>query len=288
MTFDSIDAEKPIVGMLHLPPLPGAPRSNGDLDMVREAALRDARRLAAGGVDALMMENFGDAPFYPDDVPKHAVASMTRVAGEVRDAVDLPLGINVLRNDVEAALSVAAAVGADFVRANVHVGARVTDQGVVEGQAHETVRLRERLDCEASVLADLDVKHSAPLATRDTAHDADGDQRAPEAAASRFDAETVAEPVERGLADGVIVSGAGTGHAVATEAVAAAAAARDEAGLDAPVIVGSGVTTENAASLLSVADGAIVGTALKEGGVTTNPVDEERVRRLVDTVDETR
>jgi predicted TIM-barrel enzyme len=288
MTFDAVDAEKPVVGMVHLPPLPGAPRSDGDLDAVREAALRDARRLAAGGVDALMLENFGDAPFYPDDVPKHAVASMTRVAGEVRDAVDLPLGINVLRNDVEAALSVAAAVGAAFVRANVHVGARVTDQGVVEGRAHETVRLRERLDCEASVLADLDVKHSAPLASRDTARGAEGDRDDPEDATSRFDAETVAEPVERGLADGVIVSGAGTGHAVATEAVAAVAAARDEAGLDAPVIVGSGVTPENAASLLSDADGAIVGTALKEGGETTNPVDEERVRRLVDAADETR
>ncbi|WP_121823659.1 BtpA/SgcQ family protein [Halostella salina] len=276
MTFDATDADKPVVGMVHLPPLPGAPKSDGDLGAVREAALRDARRLAEGGVDALMLENFGDAPFYPDDVPEHVVASMTRVAGAVADAVDLPLGVNVLRNDAAAALSVAAAVDAAFVRVNVHVGARVTDQGVVEGRAHETVRLRERLDCDAAILADLDVKHSAPLARRDAAAD-DG-----------VDPERVAEPVERGLADGVVVSGAGTGHAVPAERVAAVADARDEAGLDAPVVVGSGVSAANAADLFAVADGAIVGTALKEGGETTNPVDVARVERLVTAVDEAR
>jgi len=276
MTFDAVDADKPVVGMVHLPPLPGAPKSDGEIEAVREAALRDARRLAEGGVDALMLENFGDAPFYPDDVPKHVVASMTRVAGAVADAVDLPLGVNVLRNDGAAALSVAAAVDAAFVRVNVHVGARVTDQGVVEGRAHETVRLRERLGCDAAILADLDVKHSAPLASRGAGTD-DG-----------VDAETVAEPVERGLADGVVVSGASTGHAVPAERVAAVADARDEAGLDAPVIVGSGVSASNAADLFAVADGAIVGTALKSGGETTNPVDVDRVERLVAAADEAR
>ncbi|PSQ47691.1 phosphorybosylanthranilate isomerase [Halobacteriales archaeon SW_6_65_15] len=193
------DTDSPVVGMVHLPALPGAPKFSGDFEAVREAALRDARRLEAGGVDALVLENFGDAPFYPDDVPKHVVASMTRVAAEVRDEVALPMGVNVLRNDAEAALSVAAAVGAEFVRVNVHSGARVTDQGVVEGRAHETVRLRERLDAEVAILADLDVKHSAALADRP------------------LDAEAVAEPVERGLADGIVVSGAGTGHEVAIQ-----------------------------------------------------------------------
>ena len=266
----AIDAEKPIVGMVHLPPLPGAPKFDGDFERVREAALRDARRLEAGGVDALLVENFGDAPFYPDDVPKHVVASMTRIATEIQEEVDLPMGINVLRNDAEAAISVAAAVGASFVRVNVHVGARVTDQGIVEGQAHETIRLREQVDVETAILADLDVKHSAPLADRP------------------LDAEAVAEPVERGLAEGVVVSGAGTGHEVASDHLAAVASARDERGLDAPVFVGSGVTAENVADLLGVADGAIVGTALKEGGGTTNPVSEERVAEVVEAASEAR
>jgi hypothetical protein len=269
-TFDRIDADKPIVGMVHLPPLPGAPRFSDDFEEVRKVALRDARRLEAGGVDALLLENFGDAPFYPDDVPKHVVASMTRIAAEIDDEADLPLGINVLRNDAAAALSVAAAVEAALVRVNVHVGARVTDQGIVAGQAHETVRLREQLDAEVAILADLDVKHSAPLAERP------------------LDAEAVAEPVERGLAEGVVVSGAGTGQEVAGDHLSAVASARDEAGLDAPIFVGSGVTPENAGDLLEVADGAIVGTALKEGGETTNPVSVERVEEVVGAADEVR
>lgn len=265
-----IDTEKPVIGMVHLAPLPGAPKFSGDFERVRKAALRDARRLEAGGVDALMLENFGDAPFYPDDVPKHVVASMTRIAADLREEVALPMGINVLRNDAEAALSVAAAVGAEFIRVNVHVGARVTDQGIVEGQAHETIRLREQLDTRPAVLADLDVKHSAGLAERP------------------LDAEAVAEPVERGVAEGVIVSGAGTGHEVDSDHLAAVASARDEAGLDAPIFLGSGVTTENVADLLGVADGVIVGTALKEGGETTNPVSEERVESLVEAAREAR
>jgi membrane complex biogenesis BtpA family protein len=272
MTTDdlAIDAEKPVVGMVHLPALPGAPKFAGDFEAVRESALRDARRLESGGADALMLENFGDAPFYPDDVPKHVVASMTRIAAEIRDEVDLPMGINVLRNDAAAALSVAAAVGAAFVRVNVHVGACVTDQGVIEGEAHETVRLRERLNADAAILADLDVKHSAPLAERP------------------IDAEAVAEPVERGLAEGIVVSGAGTGHEVSGDHLRAVASARDEAALDAPILVGSGVTAENAADVLDVADGAIVGTALKERGETTNPVSAERVEAVVEAVERLR
>lgn len=273
MHRDAISVDRPIVGMVHLAALPGAPKHDGDFEAVLNAAARDARRLEAGGVDALMVENFGDAPFYPDDVPKHVVASMTRVATELRGAVDLPLGINVLRNDAEAALSVANAAGAAFVRVNVHVGARVTDQGIVEGQAHETMRLREALESDVAVLADVDVKHSAPLA-----------ERAPD----EPEGEEVAEVIERGLAEGLVVSGAGTGHAVAGDHLSATVAARDERGLDAPVFVGSGVTAETVGDVLSVADGAIVGTALKEGAETTAPVDEERVRELVAAADEVR
>jgi predicted TIM-barrel enzyme len=282
------DTDSPIVGMVHLPALPGAPEFSGDFAAVREAALRDARRLEAGGADALLVENFGDAPFYPDDVPKHVVASMTRIATEVSDAVDLPMGVNVLRNDAGAALSVAAAAGAELVRVNVHSGARVTDQGIVEGQAHETIRLRERLGADVAILADLDVKHSAPLARRDAPREASGERRDPRAADRPLDAEAVAEPVERGLADGIVVSGAGTGHEVDADHLDAAAAARDEAGLDAPIFVGSGVTPGNVADLLDVADGVIVGTALKEGGETTAPVSEQRVAELVAAADDVR
>jgi membrane complex biogenesis BtpA family protein len=255
--------DRAVVGMVHLAALPGAPGFDGDRAAIRDAALRDTRRLESGGVDAVMVENFGDAPFYADDVPKHVVASMTALVGDVRRETDLPVGVNVLRNDADAAVSVAAAASADFVRVNVHAGARLTDQGVVEGRAAETVRLRERLGAgDIAILADVDVKHSAALAERPLS-------------------EAVAELVERGHADGVVASGAGTGHETDRDHLRAVVDARDDLGVDAPVFVGSGVTRETVSETLDLADGAVVGTALKDGGETTAPVDEARVRELV-------
>ncbi|WP_254537546.1 BtpA/SgcQ family protein [Halomarina litorea] len=249
-----------LVGMVHLPTLPGAPGYEGSRTGLRDRAVADARALESGGMDALLVENFGDAPFYPDDVPDHTVAEMTAVVGAVRDAVSLPVGVNVLRNDARAALSVAAATGGAMVRVNVHAGARVTDQGVVEGRAHETMRLRDRLDCDVSVLADVAVKHSSPLGEENV------------------ESET-RDVVERGHADAVVVSGRGT--AEPTNADRLSRVARVAAELDVPVLAGSGVTPETVWEVLSVADGAIVGSALKEGGAPTNPVDEARVRALV-------
>jgi membrane complex biogenesis BtpA family protein len=250
-----------LVGMVHLPALPGAPRFEGDREILRERAVRDARTLAAGGMDAVLVENFGDAPFYPDRVPRHVVASMTDLVGAVRRAVDVPIGVNVLRNDVRSALAVAAAVDADFVRVNVHVGARVTDQGVVEGQAHETMRLRERLDADVAVFADVGVKHSTPLGESDLERGA-------------------REAAGRGLADGLVVSGTGTGETTDHADLDRVAAVAGEC--DVPTLVGSGVTPETVAATLGRADGAIVGTALKEGGETTEPVDAERVAALIE------
>ena len=259
-----------MIGMVHLDPLPGSPKFDGDREAVLTAARRDARRLEAGGVDAVMVENFGDAPFYPDDVPKHVVASMTRAATAVRETVDVPIGVNVLRNDSLADLAVAQAVGAAFVRSNVHVGARVTDQGVIEGRAHEVMRERERLGVDVAVLADHDVKHSAPLGTES------------------FVAESMADGVERGLADATVVSGVGTGRGVDLSDLEAVVARRDEYELDTPVLVGSGVTSDTVGEILEIADGVIVGTALKEDGDVGRPVSEERVETLVAAADEVR
>ncbi|MFC7235032.1 BtpA/SgcQ family protein [Halosegnis marinus] len=271
-TSEVFGAARPVVGMVHLPALPGAPRYDreGGRDRLHAAARRDAERLAEGGVDAVMVENFGDAPFYPDDVPKHVVAELTTLARTVKEASGLPVGVNVLRNDGGAAVGAAAAAGADFVRVNVHVGARVTDQGIVEGKAHETARLRERIDADVRLLADVDVKHSAPLASES------------------FEAESLAESAERGLADGVVVSGARTGRATPLDTVEDAVERRDALELDTPVFVGSGVTADTVGDLLRVADGVVVGTALKEGGGTTNPVSVGRVEELVAAADRVR
>ena len=269
-----VGADRPVVGMVHLPALPGAPRfdADGGRAAIHAAARRDAERLDAGGVDALIVENFGDAPFYPDAVPRHVVAELTALVGTVREATDRPVGVNVLRNDGPSAVAVAAAADAAFVRVNVHVGARVADQGVLEGRAHETMRLRERLHADVRVLADVGVKHSAPMGRRD----------------SEVGPEAFGDAVDRGLADGVIVSGSATGRATDDDDLRAAVTARDEAGLDTPVFVGSGVTAETVGDALTVADGVIVGSALKEGGDATNPVSVERVERLVAAADAVR
>ncbi|GGJ17415.1 phosphorybosylanthranilate isomerase [Halobellus salinus] len=261
-----LGTDRPVVGMIHLNALPGAPDFDGDRPALREAMRRDARRLANGGVDAVMIENFGDAPFYADSVPKHTVASMAALVTDLRNVLKLPVGVNVLRNDAEAAVAIAAATGASFVRVNVHTGTRATDQGVVVGRAAETVRLRDRLDADIDIIADVDVKHSAPVADRPLS-------------------EEVADLLKRGKADGIVASGAGTGRGTDREHLEAVVEARDRSDAGVPVFVGSGVTSDTVADLLTLADGAIVGSDLKRGGEATAPVDEKRVRNLVDATD---
>ena len=263
---DRFSTSAPVVGMVHLPALPGSPGFDGDRSAIRDRALTDATTLLEGGVDGLLVENFGDAPFYPDSVPTHVVADLTAIVADLTDAVDVPVGVNVLRNDATAALSVAAAAGASFV----HVAAAATDQGLLEGRAHETLRLRESLDADVDILADVHVKHATPLDGSDL-------ERA------------TRETVERGLADGVIVSGAGTGVGTALEDVECVAETAATLERRVPVFVGSGVTVDTVGDLLEAgADGAIVGTALKEGGETTNPVSLERVRDLLEAADDRR
>lgn len=233
---------QPVIGMVHLGPLVGAPRHNGSLQQVRDRAVSDAEALAQGGVDAIMIENFGDAPFYPGPAPPETIAQMAAIATAVSSAVDLPLGINVLRNDGVGALAVALACGAVMVRINVLVGARVTDQGLIEGRAHEVMRMRARLAPGIAVLADVDVKHSAPLAPRALADE-------------------VADLVGRGGPDAVIVSGSRTGQPTSPDDVT-----RVRALCAIPVLVGSGVHTAQAAALRDAADGFIVGTAFQRDG----------------------
>jgi membrane complex biogenesis BtpA family protein len=252
-------SRKVVIGMIHLRPLPGAPRYGGDMGAVRDAARRDADALAGGGVDGLMIENFGDVPFYPGRVPAYVVAHMAAIAADVRGRVDLPLGINVLRNDGLSALAVAHAAGAEFVRVNVLCGARVADQGLLQGIAHDLMRERSLLGATVvKVLGDVDVKHSAPLADRDLADE-------------------VEDTARRGLADGLIVSGAGTGRATALDKVRAVKAAARAT----PVFVGSGITAATVADYVPYADGFIVGTALKPDGDPARPIEVERVRALV-------
>lgn len=252
--------EKPVIGMLHLPALPGSPQNKLPVEAILEWVLEDAGALANGGIDGLMLENFGDIPFYPRRVPAHTVAFMTAIGREIKRRFDLPLGINVLRNDAESAVAIASAVPGEFIRVNVHIGARVTDQGIVEGTAHRTLRYRNLIGSSVRIFADADVKHSAPIAGRDLKTE-------------------VEELATRGCADAVIITGAATGRETALKDLRAA----KSAAAGTPVFAGSGVNAENIGSVLKIADGVIVGTALKRDGLATNPVDRERTLTFMES-----
>ena len=230
---------------------------------VLERARADARALVEAGFDGIGVENFGDAPFFPDQVPPVTVAAMTRAADAVAQALPpgVQLVVNVLRNDAASALAVAHAVGAAAIRVNVHVGARVTDQGILSGQAHRTLRLRREIGAElVAIWADVQVKHSGPLGP------------------TRPFAEEVRECAGRGLADVLLVTGPATGTPVDPERLDAARVAAPGV----PILVGSGVRAETVASLLERADGVVVGTSIKVDGETTAPVDPGRARALVE------
>ena len=246
-----------LVGMVHLGALPGAHGFRGDFEEVIARAVSDAETLAGAGFDGIMVENFGDVPFFADDVPKVTIAAMALAVGTVRSAVTLPIGVNVLRNDAVGALAVAAATGAGFVRVNVLSGMMYTDQGPIVGRAAEVSRARSALGSEVAILADVFVKHATPppgLAIGQAARDL----------------------AERGGADAVIVSGTGTGAPAAPDDLVAVAAE-----VDIPLYVGSGVTAETVADSLRSAFGVIVGTSIKRDRDARNKVDATLAGELV-------
>ena len=248
-----------LIGMVHLAPLPGSPRWEGAMARVIEAALADARALVEGGVDALLVENYGDAPFTAGRIEPATVAAMAVVAAEIGRAFPRArLGVNVLKNDARAALAVAAAAGGRFIRVNVHAGAVVADQGLVQTDAYHTLRDRRLLGAEVAIFADVGGKHAMPLVP--------------------VEIEQMARDlVHRGLADALVVSGRATGEATPIAEVRRVRGAVS----DVPLLVGSGVTPETVAELLSVADGVIVGTSIKRDGDVRKPVDPARVEKFV-------
>jgi len=250
--------KRPLIGVIHLPPLPGSPGWGGDMASVETWALADAQAYAKGGATGVLVENFGDQPLFANQVPPETIAAMARIATAVVQAISLPVGINVLRNDGAGAMAVAVASGAQFIRVNVLSGAMVTDQGVIQGCAAQLLRQRRLLAAEGvAVLADVLVKHALPLAPLPL-HLA------------------VQDTLKRGGADGVIVSGDHTGAPVEPDMLHQTR----QAAQGAPVLIGSGFAPANADHLGPLCDGVIVGSALKRDGQLHNPVDPQRVVQL--------
>src|SRR2546427_2557013 len=256
---EALRKQKLLLGVVHLKALPGSPSFGGDtLESIAALARADAEQILEAGFDGYILENFGDVPFFKHRVPPHVLTLMTRIALELPRR-DVLAGVNVLRNDARGALAIAVACGLQMIRVNVHSGAMVTDQGVIEGDAARTLRDREALAPGVAILADVDVKHAAPLA-------------------ASFDLrEAARETAFRGLADGLIITGKATGSPACMTHIKVVR----EAVPDRPLLVGSGVTRETVKQTLRLADGIIVGTAIKRGGRTEEPVDPTRARELV-------
>lgn len=260
---DLFGVDKPIVGMVHLWPLPGAPGYAGyGMKTILERAQSDAEALLEGGVDGLIVENMWDLPYYVGgDVKLEAVAAQAVAARTIAEMAGVPVGVNVIHNGWEAELAIAVAAGLDFMRVCILTGARLWDTGDLDqGCAGDLLRKRKELGAEhIKLFADVDKKHSVPF--------------------PGLDLETHIEWTEFYRADALIVSGRMTGDAPPLAKVRRASEAATR-----PILMGSGTTAENIAAFLQYADGAIVGTSLKVDGVGENPVDVKRVRQYMEEV----
>jgi len=249
----------PIVGVVHLLPLPTSPRWGGSLKAVIDRAEQEAAALASGGVNGIIVENFFDAPFTKGQVDPAVVSAMSLIVQRLMNLVTLPVGINVLRNDTQSAMAIATCVNAHFIRVNVLTGVMATDQGLIEGQAHQLLRYRRELGSDVKILADVLVKHARPLGSPNLTT-------------------AVQETIERGLADGVILSGWATGSPPSLEDLELASAAANGT----PVFIGSGASWENISTLMQAADGVIVSSSLKRHGRIEQPIDPIRVSQFVE------
>ncbi len=253
---------KPIIGVVHLPPLPGSPLYKGwktSIDEIIDRAVSDAMTLVEGGVDAIIIENFNDKPFKPRVREPETIAAMTAIAREIKKKTGAIIGINILRNSGPEALAVAYASNASFIRVNALVYPIYTPAGTVEPVAREIIQLKTRLNANIQILADIHVKHAISIPGLTITEEA-------------------VEAAERGLADALIITGTRTGEPVHPKDIVLA----KKAGR--PVLVGSGITPDNIKLYWKIADGFIVGSYFKEAGKPENPVVLARVKELMDKV----
>lgn len=246
-----------LIGMVHCLPLPGSACYGGDFQKVIDQAVADAKTLEEAGFDAVIVENMNDLPASAR-LNKIQTAALTACACAVRQAISLPMGIDAAFCDPEAGLAIAAVSGAEFIRNAVYVDTVLFTDGLLMPTCRETIELRNRLGIpQVKILADVQVKHTHMLANvdiKDSIHDA----------------------VSNG-ADVLIITGAACGMEAPIELVRTAKSL-----VNIPVLAGSGVNAGNIKEQFTVADGGIIGSSIKKGGILTNPVDPELARKVVD------
>lgn len=252
---------KALIGVVHLDPLPGAPRYDGSaVQAIYDRGFSDARLYLEGGCDGVIVENHGDVPFAkPNDIGPEVAAHMAVIADRIRTSLGRPVGVNVLANAPIPALAVASASGAGFIRVNQWANAYVANEGLLDGEAAAAMRYRARLRASGvRIFADAHVKHGAHAITGDRA----------------------VEELVRDLvffdADAIIATGQRTGHTAELGYIR-----RIKEASHLPTLVGSGVAADNVAAILDIVDGVIVASSLKQDGVWWNPVDPDRVRAFV-------
>lgn len=256
MEFGRLFPKKPLIGMVHMPPLPGAPNNKLSMDKLIDFALSEASILERAGMDACIVENVGDTPLFKEDLPPYTVAAMANVTKEVVEHTKMRVGVNMLRNACEEALSVAHVTGAHFIRCNVLIGAYATDQGIIEGCSARVARLKKTLDSEVLVLGDVHVKHAYPIFNVEIEYAAQ-------------------DLAERGGADAVIVSGPRSPVPPTLERVRTVKQA-----IKKPVLIGSGIGLSNVRKFYDESDGILIGEPdFKIGGIWGGPSDEKAYRK---------
>lgn len=257
--------QKTIIGMIHVDALPGTPRFNQAMPNIIARAKAEALTYKEAGIDGLMIENMHDVPFARQIGPE-IVAAMAVIGYEIKNVSGLRCGLQILAGANQEALAAALAAGLDFVRVEGFIFAHVADEGLIDGCAGELLRYRRQIGAEEIlVLTDIKKKHSAHALTADV------------------DIVETAHAAEFFLSDGVIVTGIATGTEASLEELQ-----RVKAAVDIPVLVGSGVTTENVERYLAVADALIVGSYLKYEGYWANGVDAARVKTFMARVNQFR
>ena len=250
---------KPVIAMIHLGALPGTPANGISLSAIEKQALQEAKILRDAGVHGLMLENMHDTPYLRAQVGPEIVAAMAIIARSVKQASQLPCGVQVLAGANIEAIAVAHAAGLDFIRAEGFAFAHVADEGIIQSSAAALLRYRRAIGADSiQVWADVKKKHSSHAITADV------------------DVGETAHAVEFMRGNAVIVTGSITGDAPQRSDVLAV-----KKKIRLPVYLGSGVTTNNLKSFSSVADGFIVGSEFKVGGHWSNTVDVKRVERFM-------
>lgn len=259
--MSSLSKTHTLWGMIHVPALPGSPKHTLSIRDIVKFCLIDAEALVSNKITHLFIENFWDSPFPKSNSQAHVIAGITLVANEIKTKFpSVTLGINILRNDAKSALGIATITQSEVIRVNVLTHARVTDQGIIEGCAFDIKNYSELLNSSVKIWADVEVKHSAPLAPvpiEDTIHDS----------------------LERGGADCIIFSGSRTGQPANLKQLKTLI---DNHVLPPEkIVIGSGINNQNLSDYLDVAHNFIVGSSLKFNNKLSNHIDPEKVARLV-------